>query len=226
MATILSSLVSEGVYYPDSDGKPLGETPQHVRNLRYVVEPLEVWLADDPMAFVAGNMFVYFERGNPRRHASPDVFVVRGVPKETSPERRRYLVWEEGKSLDLLIEVTSESTRDEDLEEKMDLYRDTLHVAEYFLFDPYEEYLEPRLQGYRLGRERYTRIRPVEGRLPSKVLGLHLKGEGTLLRLFDPVTESRLPIPPEERIARQQAEAEVERLRRELDELRRRLPPS
>jgi hypothetical protein len=83
MATILSSLVSEGVYYPDSDGKPLGETPQHIRNLRYIIEPLEVWLADDPMVYVAGNMFVYYERGNPRRHVSPDVFVVRDVPKES-----------------------------------------------------------------------------------------------------------------------------------------------
>jgi Uma2 family endonuclease len=226
MATIVSPLISDGVYYPDSDGKPLGETPQHVRNLRYLIEPLEVWFANDPMAFVAGNMFVYYERGDPRRHVSPDVFVVRGVPKETSPERRRYLVWEENHAPNLVIEVTSKSTRKEDLDDKMKVYSDTLGVSEYFLFDPYEEYLHPRLQGYRLGRGKYARIRPAEGRLPSKVLGLHLEGDGELLRLFDPTKETWLPIPPEEREARLQAEAEVERLRRELDKLRRQLPPS
>jgi Uma2 family endonuclease len=231
--TATSPLVSDSVYYPDSDGKPCGETPVHILNLRYLIEPLEVWLAEDPMSAVASNMFVYYERGNPRRHVSPDVFVVRGVPKEPSPARRRYLTWEEGKGPDLVIVLTSESTRDEDVHGKMAIYRDTLRVTEYFLFDPYEEYLHPRLQGYRLSRGRYARIRPVDGRLPSKVLGLHLEGDGELLRLFDPEAKSWLQIPPEEREgrlverkARLQAEAEVERLRRELDELRRRLPPS
>lgn len=36
------------------------------------------------------------------------VFVVRGVPKHDRPN---YLIWEEGKSLDFVIELTSSSTR-------------------------------------------------------------------------------------------------------------------
>ena len=28
-------------FYPDSDGRPVGETPAHFRNLRYLVEMLE-----------------------------------------------------------------------------------------------------------------------------------------------------------------------------------------
>jgi Uma2 family endonuclease len=245
MATIPAVAVEAPEYYPDSDGRPMGETPRHVQNLRYLIEPLEVWLADDPQAFVAGNMFVYYVRGDRWRHVSPDVFVVRGIPKVTTPERRRYLVWEEGKAPDLVIELTSASTREEDLDDKMALYQDTLRVREYFLFDPHEEYLHPRLQGYRLAEGRYQPIEPVAGRLPSEVLGLHLEGDGPLLRLYDPATGRRLPIPPEERearlqaeaaqqraererqqaeTARQQAEAEVERLRRELEELRRQRP--
>ena len=86
-------------------------------------------------------------------------------------------------------------------------------MSEYFLFDPFEEYLHPRLQGYRLAKGIYRPIRPVKGRLPSKVLGLHLEADGDLLRLYDPATRRQLPIPPEvleaqkrDRAARRRAE--------------------
>ena len=68
----------------------------------------------------------------------------RGIPKHRTPERRRYLVWEEGKGPDVVIEFTSASTEEEDRETKMRIYRDVLRMKEYFLFDPYAEYLEPR----------------------------------------------------------------------------------
>jgi Uma2 family endonuclease len=222
--------VTDGVHYPSSDGKPVGETPRHVNNLLYLTYQLQWWLADDPQAYAAGDMFIYYEEGNPRRHVSPDVFVVRGVPKE--PERRRYLVWKEGKAPDFVVEVTSKSTRKEDLVTKMALYRDTLRVSEYFLYDPFGDYLVPSLQGYRLRGGKYARIRPLDGRLPSKVLGLHLEGADGMLRLYDPAAERWLPLPREEHEAllrseeeRMRAEAEAARLRRELEELRRRLPP-
>jgi len=233
--------VPDRIHYPDSDGKPIGETPAHVRNSRYAVEPLEQWFAGDGDVFVAANMFVYFVQGNPRRHVSPDLFVVKGVPKVTEPERRSYRTWEEnGKGPDAVIEFTSKSTRREDTVTKLELYRDILKVSEYFLFDPHDEYLRPRLQGFRLWRGRYARIKPVDGRLPSRVLGLDLEAEGALVRFFDPAAGRRLPIPPEVQEAleqadsevrradeaRRQAEAEAARLKRELDALRRQLPPS
>ena len=105
----------------------------------------------------------------------------------------------------------------------MEVYRDAMQVQEYFLFDPYGEYLKPRLQGYRLLQGAASRIRALGGRLPSEVLKLHLKGQGELLRLYDPAAGKWLRTPPEERQALRAAEAEVERLRRELEELRRRL---
>lgn len=221
MATVPS--ITREVHYPESDGKPLGETPHHIQNIFYVTEPLRVWLAD-PHTCVAGNMFVYFEEGNPRRHVSPDVFVSRELVAKGLYDRRKYLVWEEGKTPDLVIELTSESTKDEDLETKMAIYRDILKVREYFIFDPHDEYLQPRLQGFRLVGNEYAPIEPVDGRLPSEILGLHLEGAGPLLRFYDPAQKRRLPIPPEVQEAQQQAEAEVERLRRELEELRKRLP--
>jgi Uma2 family endonuclease len=225
--------VVDDTIYPASDGLPLGETPQHIRNMFYALDPLSVWFADDPMAFVAANMFVYYQMGDNRRHVSPDVFVTLGIPKETNPPRERYLLWEEGKGPDAVIELTSESTRDEDREHKRDIYQNILRVREYFLFDPNGEYLDPPLQGFRLINGAFQPIEPVDGRLPSEVLRLHLEADGELLRFWDPATGRRLPIPPEVRqsldaaeAARRQAESEVERLRREIEELRRQKPES
>ncbi|HJT77947.1 MAG TPA: Uma2 family endonuclease, partial [Gemmataceae bacterium] len=174
----------------------MAETPQHRQNMTDTIESLGVWFAEDSQVYVSGNMFIYYVPGDRLRHVSPDVFVVRGVPK--LPERRRYLVWEEGKGPDLVIEFTSESTREEDMDDKLSLYRDTLRVQEYFLFDPFAEYLEPPLRGHRLRGGRYVPIRPVQGRLPSKVLGLHLERDGRQLRLYDPTTGRRLLTPAEE----------------------------
>jgi hypothetical protein len=83
------------------------------------------------------------------------------------------------------------------------------------------------------------RIEPASGRLPSVVLGLHLERDGSQLRLYDPRTQQWLRTPREDREAlelaeaerereaesRKLAEAEVERLRKELEALRRN-PPS
>jgi hypothetical protein len=200
------------------------------------------------MAFVAANMFLYYEQGNNRRHVSPDVFVSLNIPKDTDPPRDRYLLWQEGKGPDVVIELTSASTQEEDRDTKRTLYQDTLRVSEYFLFDPNDDYLDPSLQGFRLVSGVYQPIALLNGRVPSEVLRLHLEAAGEMLRLWDPATRRRLLIPPEveaalrheeqarlqaererkraererkrEEEARRQAEAEVERLRRELEALR------
>ncbi len=204
MATVPKHLASTEVHYPDSDGKPVGETPFHVRNLLYGFELLQTWFAAEPTVYVAGNMFLYYVEGDRNRHVSPDIFVVRGIVPKSDRERRKYLLWEEAKAPDLVIEMTSESTEEEDRETKMAIYRDILRVSEYFLFDPFAEWLEPRLQGYRLRGRRYGAIRPVEGRLPSKVLGLHLEAVEEMLRFYDPKAAQWLLTAPEVREAQRQ----------------------
>jgi Uma2 family endonuclease len=217
--------------YPTTDGKPMAETERHREQMTDLIHTLQDRFAGEPLTYASGNMLVFFEPGNRRQHVSPDVFVVRGVGKH---ERLNYLTWEEGHAPQVVIELTSSSTRREDQTRKFALYRDTLKVREYFLFDPFGDYLEPRLQGYRLRKGEYRPIRAVNGRLPSQVLRLHLEAHGNELRLYDPATGQWLPTPREARHqaeeARQQAEdraarAEslVERLQREVEELRRRL---
>jgi len=179
------------VFYPESDGKPMAETPVHMEVMYDLIVGLRDWFAADPLVYVSGNNFLYFVEGDPRRNVSPDVFVVRGIDK--SRYRGSYKTWEDGgKAPDLVVEVSSRSTRLEDLRQKFALYRDVLKVREYFLFDPFGEYLKPPLQGYRLVGEEYEPIEPEAGRLPSEVLGLHLEADGDQARLFDPAAGRRL----------------------------------
>jgi len=216
---------SRAIDYPTSDGKPMAETDLHRGVMFDLIDVLDVRYADRPDVYVSGDLLVFYEEGSPRRHLAPDVFVVLGVPKR--PKRDHYLIWREGKAPDVVIEVTSKSTRREDQTKKLVLYRDTLRVPEYFQFDPTEDYLRPPLQGFRLVDGDYRPIAPVEGRLPSEVLGLHLERRGAELLLYDPASGAYLA-PSRQRAdtaeaGMRQAEAENERLRRELEELRRRL---
>jgi Uma2 family endonuclease len=205
----------KAIDYPTGDGKPLAETPTHRDNLLGLIEVLRRHFAGAADVYISGNMMLYYVEGDKRRHVSPDVFLVRGI--RGANDRDAYFVWEEGKGPDFVVEFTSRSTRREDLRTKFELYRDVLHVQEYFLFDPKQEYLKPSMQGFRLVDGEYAAIEPVEGRLPSVVTGLHLERDGTTLRLFDPAAGRRVPTPAE---GEAEAKAEAEMLRRELAALR------
>lgn len=224
-SSVRSSAIDEN-FYPTGDGRPVGETPVHRRNLLSLVDILERFFAADEQVYVSGNMFIYYVPGDRLKHVSPDVFVVFGVPKDKP--RKAYFVWEEeGHAPDLVIELTSASTKEEDLDDKKWLYRDILGVREYILFDPYGEYLSPALQGFRLENGEYVPIASVDGRLPSEVLGLHFEGRPEELRLYDPAAGRWLPtaleLLAETQAERDRVAAENRRLHQELDDLRRRV---
>jgi Uma2 family endonuclease len=209
----------------------MAETDVHLLLMLSLIPMLREFFLARPKVYVGGNMLVFYERGNPRKHVSPDIFVVPGVPNHQHHLRDNFLIWKEGKAPQAVIELTSKTTRKDDTVTKFALYRDVLKVKEYFLFDPRAEYLRPPLQGYRLWKAEYMSIKMVDGRLPSRVLGLHLERDGRNLRLWNPETGQWLLTPEEARHeaeeiaerqaeARRQVEAEIERLRREIEELR------
>jgi Uma2 family endonuclease len=215
MATVRSTPAwSNG--YPTSDGKPMAETDWHRDLMAELISILKRHFENQPRVYVSGNLLVYYVPGNRRRRVAPDVFVVRGVPNHQRPN---YLIWEEGRPPQVVIEVTASSTRNEDLRTKFHLYRDTLKVREYFLFDLLGDYLEPRLQGYRLRQGGYYPIRPYRGRLPSRGLGLHLEASGHSLRLHDPVSGRWLPTHAERVAEAELRAAHFERIRQEYEEL-------
>jgi Uma2 family endonuclease len=204
------------IEYPTSDGKPMAETEWHRILMIALIDMLQYWYADVPNVCVSGNLLMYYVPGDKRRHVSPDVFVAFGVPKRI---RDYYLTWEEKKNPSVIIELTSSSTRMEDIKKKFVLYRDTLKVKEYFLFDPRGDYLEPRLRGFRLRAGEYEPIALVNGRMPSKQLELHLETDGRDLWLYDPATETYLPTPIE-LFEREQERADQEKQRADQEKQR------
>jgi Uma2 family endonuclease len=174
----------------------MAEADVHRDEMADLIDTLKDRYRDEPDAYVAGNLLVYYEEGNPAARFAPDVFVVLGVPKR---KRRVYKLWEEKLSPSFVLEVTSRGTRLEDKGTKKELCAE-LGVAEYFLFDPEADYLKPPLQGFRLANGRYEPIAPnAAGELASEAIGLRLMIEAGRLRLIDAATGERLLRPEEAR---------------------------
>jgi Uma2 family endonuclease len=217
-------------YYPESDGRPMGETDEHRDAMVRIIELLKIHFQDQHV-YVSGDLLLYYEQGNPKKFVVPDAFIAKGLKQK---RRRIYRMWVEGIVPQLVIETTSKKTKKKDTVEKPELYA-RLGIHEYFLHDPTSDYLDPPLQGYRLRDGKYDRIEAdSHGNLWSEELGLLLRIEDDELNLFHPVSNERLLTNQERMIresearqreaearqleteARQRAELEVERLRAEL----------
>jgi Uma2 family endonuclease len=224
-------LAEEEVFYPETDGKPMGETEYHVAAILYLYGALDLYFQQRQM-HVAADLFLYYEQGNPRAVKAPDVMVIKGLDKEF---RRIFQTWKEKAVPCVVFEVTSRNTIHEDRGAKRDLYAQ-LGVAEYFIFDPEGEALDPPLEGYRLKGKQYAPLKPGrDGSFLSKELGLRVRAEGYLPRLIDAKTGQPLPTTREmheqerqraeqaeqERQRAEASEAEVARLREELKRLKR-----
>ena len=221
-----SGLPHDAVLYPCSDGQPMAETQIHGECMMYVTAALRRWFEKHGRAdvYVGSNNFLYYERGNPRAVVAPDVYVVLGAP--AYPARDTYMLWNEPKGPDFVLEVTSASTRRDDERRKRDVYA-ALGVREYFLYDPRAEYLTPALQGFRLHDREYRALPAVTVlsnrgvAVASAVLGLELRDEreARMVRLHDRATGEDLPTYGEaERTGREEAEARRAAERRSREE--------
>jgi Uma2 family endonuclease len=211
----------DDVFYPESDGQPMGETELHRNEIVYLIEAFSQRFEEEADVYVGGDLFFYYREGNPRESICPDVMVVWGVPK--LPMRRTFQLWEEGEVPCLIVEVSSSSTQGHDFEGKKRLY-EQLGIEEYFLYDPLA-LRDPQLQGFRLTDDAvYETVDPEpDGSLASHTTGVTLRLEGELVRAVETTTGRLFPrIPEMRKIAAQEREArlaledEVARLRREL----------
>ncbi len=132
------------------------------------------------------------------------------TPSELAPDKWR--TWVEGKFPDIVFEITSPTTRDNDLSEgprgKRRLYAE-LGAREYYVYDPLQE-TQPSFLGFesREGRMAPLPLLP-SGGIASPLLGTELRPmamasvnwhpPGVWLRVIDPRTGEPIPIPEEER---------------------------
>ena len=173
--------------YPSSDGEPMAETDLHRWLLFDATTRLIHRYAADPNVYVSGNLLVYYKEGKPRVCLAPDCFVAFGVEKGN---RDTFKTWVEQAYPAVVFEFTSASTRGNDTGKKFAVYQDIWCVDEYFLFDPFEEYLTPSLQGFR--RDGHGKLVPIPpdaaGGVLSARLNLTLARDGTSLAYRDATT--------------------------------------
>lgn len=203
--------------YPDRDGKPMGETGFHVDALLNLRQALQDYFRNRSDVYVGGNIFFYYEKGNPAANKCPDVMVIKGVGNH---ERCSFKTWEENAVPCVIVENSSQDTIKEDLGLKKMLYA-SLRIAEYFLFDPEGICLDPPLQGFRLAGSTYVPLTAAEDcGLMSEELGLRLVPEGINLRLIDSQTDQPILTPREQCERADNAEQQVKTLAEEVARLR------
>lgn len=205
------------VEYPETDGQPMAETELHLDWMVRIREILR-WRYRGQRAYVGCDMFVYYVKDRPDKNLAPDVFVV----LDCDPGRRRvFKTWEEKRSPDVVFEVTSRGTKQEDEVYKPQIFSQ-IGVEEYFLFDPEAEYLAPPLQGFRLANGDYTRIEAdSSGALQSGSLGINLQLVDGELVMRDSETGKVLFTEAEaNEEARQTQQARAEAAEEQLQQLR------
>ena len=220
------AVVPEPMDYPDSDGLPMAENESQFWPILYVGSALDRYYQDREDVYVVGNLLAYYQKAPPgqpisaAKSVSPDLMVVLGAPKHM---RSSYVLWQEPKAPDFVLEIASASTY---RSEKRVTYAG-MGVSEYWQYDPVGSYLDPPLLGFRLVEGRYVPIPALALAggllaLRSEVLGLelHLRPGAPVreaLHFYDPVRGEYLRTYREEAQARRQAEGQ---LRQTQDRLR------
>ncbi|MDJ0842868.1 Uma2 family endonuclease [Crocosphaera sp.] len=206
---MLETVSKTDIIYPSSDGEPVAETYIHLYAILTTLEVLKQYLSGQ-QATVLANQFMYYSQGLPRMRVAPDVMVIFNVEPGG---RDNYKIWEEKEVPQLIFEMTSPGTKNQDQEFKKTLY-EQLGVKEYWLFDPKGEWITEKLKGYRLRNNVYELIE--DGY--SEPLQLQLKVEDQLIGFYRKDTGEKLLIPEELASALQQKETELQQKKTELQQ--------
>ena len=142
---------------------------------------------------------------------APDLMIAFNVDPEGYRARNGYVIEEQGKAPDFVLEVASASTAADDIGPKRDDY-EALGIREYWRFSENSGNRGARLSGDRLVGGVYAPVDVEE--LPdgavqgySQALDLRLRWEEGILGWFDPATDRHIPTVGSERDRAERAEA-------------------
>ncbi len=129
-----ASLLPEAeVFYPESDGQPMGENTVQVRWINDLYNGFDAHFAAAPDVFVAADLFWYPVRGDARTVTAPDVLIAFGRPKG---DRGSYKQWEEGGvAPQVVVEVLSPGNDFPEMQKKL-LFYQRYGVEEYYAYEP------------------------------------------------------------------------------------------
>ena len=156
---------------------------------------------------VGGERYIIREPDTPAADRRfPDLLIAFGADPEAYQDSNSYVISEQGKPPDFVMEIASESTGQEDTGNKRTWYAD-LGIPEYWRFDQTGRFHGSRLAGDRLvdGRYEPITIEEIEEEVLqgySAALGLFVRWERGELRWHDPETGQEIPTFEQEREGR------------------------
>lgn len=173
------------VFYPVEIEGEKGVTAIHYKTRALIFSLLNSFFSFRKDITVAANLMVYYEEGNPKKWFAPDVFVCFGVENKL---RRTFKTWEEGVFPQVVFEIASDSTFENDLAGKrLDYAR--LGVEEYYLLDPERAYLPSPMMAFRRENGRLMSVNIEDNKVFSPLLHLEIVDTGKSFRLFDPTKQ-------------------------------------
>ena len=151
----------------------------------------------------------------------PDLLVALRVDPASHHSSNAYIISEQGKPPDFVLEVASRHTGHEDTGEKRAAYA-SLGIPEYWRFDETGEFHGVRLAGDRLvdGVYEPMEIEQLSEDIMqgySEVLALHIRWRAGRLEWYDPETGHHIATLDDERAARLQAETRAADERRRAE---------
>jgi Uma2 family endonuclease len=135
--------------------------------------------------FTAGDLNLYYDARHPLWYKRPDWFAALGVPRlyEETDLRLSYVLWQEGVSPSVVVELLSPGTEAEDLGQtiapadqpptKWQVYQDILRIPYYIVLDRYTDHL----QAFTLVSGSYEAM-TIEGDRPGLI---HVDGRKSIL---------------------------------------------
>ena len=151
---------------------------------------LKQFLGNPETTIVSGEKYITARRGTERRY--PDLMVAFNVDPEAYRVTNGYVISEQSKPPDLVLEIASAATGNIDVGAKREFYEGLL-IPEYWRFDATGEFHGTRLAGDRLVDSRYEPIDIAElaGEVlqgHSEALNLDWRWEHGQLGCHDPAT--------------------------------------
>ncbi len=137
---------------------------------------------DPEETLLASDLNLYYDPRHPQWYKRPDWYMVLGVPRATEQEllRLSYLIWQEGVSPFLVVELLSPGTESEDLGKKLreinqpptkwQVYEQILRIPYYVVYDRYEN----NLRAFKIFGTHYEAIAISENRFWLDEVGLGL----------------------------------------------------
>ena len=173
---------------------------------------LDVHLGNPDTTLVTGERYiVVVPTQNMAGSHYPDLLVAFDVDPALYETSNGYIIDEQGKPPDFVLEIASRHTGHNDVGEKREAY-EALGITEYWRFDETGQYHGAKLAGDRLVDGVYVPIDIEE--LPdgvlqgySPALNLYLRWEAGEFALHDPATGRRIVTLEDERAERERAEA-------------------